>query len=187
MGEKPLIKLNELLSWIRPILLALLIVFIIRTFLFQNYIVDGDSMMPTMHDKDRLIVSKIGYTISQPEHFDIIVFHANETKDYIKRVIGLPGDNITYKDDTLYINGEAVKEPYLTEYKQKEDGNFTWDFKLQDITGGVKKVPEDHVFVLGDNRQDSTDSRIIGFVPMDQIVGEVNVKYWPLTDFELYN
>ncbi len=74
-------------------------------------------MMPTLENGDRMIVNKIGYMIGEPNRFDIVVFHAPEGKDYIKRVIGLPGDHIEYKNDQLYINGEPIEEPYLDEYK----------------------------------------------------------------------
>ena len=78
-------------------------------------------MMPTLDDQERMIVDKFNYKISEPDRFDIIVFHAPENKDYIKRIIGLPGDKIEYKDDTLYVNGKAYDEPYLDEYKNDEN------------------------------------------------------------------
>ena len=94
-------------------------------------------MMPTLHDQDRMIVSKLSYEIGQPKRFDIIVFHAPEGKDYIKRVIGLPGDRIEYKNDTLYVNGKAYKEPYLAEYKkQLVDGPLTDPFTLKKKLAG---------------------------------------------------
>ncbi|PWA12823.1 signal peptidase I [Pueribacillus theae] len=179
-------KNKELFSWVKTIVVAIIIAFIIRAFLFTNYIVEGDSMLPTMHNGDRLIVNKIGYKIFKPERFDIVVFHANENVDYIKRVIGLPGDQIEYKNDILYINGEQYDEPYLDELKQSFDGLFTYNFTTEEIIG-QKTVPENTVFVLGDNRQDSADSRIIGVIPYDNIVGEVNIKYWPLSDLHFYH
>lgn len=180
-------KNNEVSSWIRTILLAVIIAFLIRAFLFTNYIVEGDSMLPTMHNGDRLVVNKLVYKIYEPERFDVIVFHANSQVDYIKRIIGLPGDHIAFKGDVLYINGEPYDEPYLEEMKANvQSGTYTNDFTLEEIIG-KETIPEDTVFILGDNRQNSTDSRNLGVVQIDEIVGKVNVKYWPFSDFEFYH
>jgi len=100
---------NELWEWTKALLIAIGLAAVIRYFLFAPIVVDGHSMMPTLHNGDRMIVNKLG----KPERFDIIVFHAPEQKDYIKRVIGLPGDTVEYKNDVLYINGVAYEEPYL--------------------------------------------------------------------------
>src|SRR3954469_25046316 len=102
-------KKNETFEWVKSILGALVIAFIIRSFFFTPIVVDGESMNPTLQDKDRMVVTKIG----EPKRFDIVVFHAPDGRDYIKRVIGLPGDSIEYKNDVLYINGKAYNEPYL--------------------------------------------------------------------------
>ncbi|WP_181832979.1 signal peptidase I [Bacillus taeanensis] len=178
---------SEMLSWTKTILIAIVLAAIIRIFLFANYIVDGQSMLPTMHDGDRLIVNKIVYQLKEPERFDIVVFHADEQRDYIKRIIGLPGDKITYKNDQLYVNGEKLEEQYLEDLKSTVHNQLlTSNFTLEELTGEAI-VPENTVFVLGDNRQNSTDSRIIGFISMEDIVGEVNLKYWPLGDLSLYN
>src|SRR5437763_449971 len=112
-------KKNELWEWTKALLIAVALAAVIRYFLFAPIVVDGLSMMPTLHDQDRMIVNKLSYEIGTPHRFDIIVFHAPEGKDYIKRVIGLPGDRIEYKNDTLYVNGKAYKEPYLDEYKKQ--------------------------------------------------------------------
>ncbi|MGH1333280.1 MAG: signal peptidase I, partial [Exiguobacterium indicum] len=108
--------MKELFSWVKALVVALVIAFIIRTFLFVPVIVDGESMMPTLHNADRMIVNKIPYYFNEPERGDIVVFHATETRDYIKRVIAVPGDTMYYKDDTLYVNDKKVAEPYLKEY-----------------------------------------------------------------------
>src|SRR3954452_13023559 len=98
---------NEIWEWIKALFIAIVLAFIVRTFIFTPIVVDGASMEPTLQDQDRMVVTKIG----EPKRFDIIVFHASENTDYIKRVIGLPGDRIEYKNDTLYINGEPYDEP----------------------------------------------------------------------------
>ncbi|GGJ55801.1 signal peptidase I [Anoxybacillus voinovskiensis] len=175
-------KKNETWEWLKAIVIAVLLAGGIRYFIFAPIIVDGLSMMPTLHDHDRMIVNKLAYKIGEPHRFDIIVFHAEEGKDYIKRVIGLPGDHIEYKDDTLYVNGKAYKEPYLDEYKkQLVDGPLTESFTLEEITGR-KTVPKGYLFVMGDNRRFSKDSRHIGFIPMEKVVGRASIVYWPLSD-----
>ncbi|SFP95364.1 signal peptidase I [Salibacterium halotolerans] len=176
---------REVWDWIKTFAVVVIIVFIIRTFFFANYMVHGESMMPTIENGERLIINKIGYEFSKPDRFDLVVFHANEESDYIKRVIGLPGDRIRYEDDTLYVNGEAVKEEYLAPYRSEaERGPFTSDFTLEEVTGR-ETVPEGHIFVLGDNRRNSMDSRRIGFVDMDEVVGEANLRYWPVDEFRV--
>ena len=110
---------NETWEWIKALLIAFGLAAIIRVFLFTPIVVDGISMMPTLSDGDRMVVNKIGYTIGKPDRFDIVVFHAPEQKDYIKRVIGLPGDEVEYIDDILYVNGEALKNRILTSTKRK--------------------------------------------------------------------
>lgn len=151
-----------------------------HTFLFSSYDVDGISMKPTLEDGDKLIVNKLGYEFGHISRFDIIVFHRTSDQDYVKRVIGLPGDTIQYEDDRLIVNGVFVREPYLhnqpnTFLGQKATGDFT----LKDLTG-EERVPENHLFVMGDNRLSSYDSRHFGFVPINQVVGKVNVRYWPV-------
>jgi len=178
-------KRKELFSWIKAIAIAVILAFVIRTFTFAPIIVDGESMMPTLQDHERLVLNKFGINIDDIDRFDVVVFHATEKKDYIKRVIGLPGDHIEYKDDTLYINDKVYKEPYLDEYKQEMGGELlTWDFKLEDKTGSMT-VPENELFVMGDNRQNSLDSREIGTISIDEVVGKANFVYWPINDFKI--
>ncbi|GGE65745.1 signal peptidase I [Priestia taiwanensis] len=175
--------MSKMWEWIKVAIIAFLTVVLIRTFLWAPILVDGVSMMPTLHNENRVIVDKLSYQFGEPNRFDIIVFRATENKNYIKRVIGLPGDHIAYKSDTLYLNGEPCDEPYLAEYKKKQsNGSFTSDFTLEHLPGGYKVVPEGHLFVLGDNRRFSKDSRTIGVIPMDVVIGGVDVIYWPLDE-----
>lgn len=178
-------KKNELWEWAKALIIAVLLAAIIRYFLFAPIIVDGLSMMPTLHDHDRMIVNKLSYKIGEPDRFDIVVFHAPEGKDYIKRVIGLPGDKVEYRNDTLYINGKAIDEPYLDEYKKDViDGPLTEPFTLKELTG-QETVPEGELFVMGDNRRYSKDSRHIGTVPMEKVLGNTSVIYWPLDEIKV--
>ncbi|MDN4523441.1 signal peptidase I [Fictibacillus fluitans] len=169
---------KESWEWVKALVVALLLAGVVRYFLFAPIVVDGESMMPTLHNRDRLVVNKL----DKPERFDIVVFKATETKDYIKRVIGLPGDTIEYKHDTLYVNGKPMNEKYLKPYKkQTKDGDLTYDFTLFEVTG-KQTVPKGQVFVMGDNRRHSSDSRNIGTVDMDEIIGKATVRFWPLND-----
>src|SRR5699024_2494547 len=167
------------------ILLALVLAIIFRTSLFASYIVNGESMEPTLYDGNLLMVNKVVYNLTDVDRLDIIVFHADEREDYVKRVIGLPGDDIVYKNDKLYVNGEYVEEPFLDPFKEVRDGKpHTEDFTLEGVTGS-EIVPEGKLFVMGDNRRESLDSREIGFVDAGTLVGKVDVKYWPVSEMQL--
>lgn len=179
MAEK---KKNEFWEWTKALLIAVALAAVIRYFLFAPIVVDGLSMMPTLHDQDRMIVNKLSYKVGAPDRFDIVVFHAPENKDYIKRVIGLPGDKVEYKNDILYVNGKAYPEPYLEEYKKQViDGPLTDPFTLKEKIGR-ETVPEGHLFVMGDNRRFSKDSRHIGTVPLEKVLGKTSIIYWPVDD-----
>lgn len=139
-------------------------------------------MESTLEDQERMIVTKIG----DLQRFDIVVFHATEEKDYIKRVIGLPGDRIEYKNDILYINGIAYDEPYLDEQKAALiDAPLTESFTLMDTPVKSETVPKGHIFVMGDNRRVSDDSRDIGAIPIEQVVGTTKIVYWPLNEMRI--
>ncbi|AQS55592.1 signal peptidase I [Novibacillus thermophilus] len=172
---------KEFWEWTKALLIAIALAVIIRTFLFAPFLVDGQSMVPNLADNERLIVNKLIYFIREPERGEILVFHATAEKDYIKRVIGLPGETVEMVDDKLYINGEEQHESYLQGVKEeyRENGlNYTADF-------GPVKVPEGHVFVMGDNRPNSEDSREIGPVPFEAIVGRAELVFWPLSEVHM--
>ena len=178
-------KSGGLFGWLKAIGIALIIAILIKSFVFTNYIVNGPSMMPTLQNGNRLIVSKINYEFSKPKHGDIIIFHATPTEDYVKRVIGLPGDTIVYKNDQLYRNGKKIAEPYLEPYKkQLSGGKLTEDFTLKEKTGKLH-VPDGKLWVMGDNRQVSKDSRDIGFIDMTQVVGKASIRYYPLSEVNI--
>lgn len=175
-------KKKETYEWIKSIIGALLLAVIIRSFFFTPIVVDGASMNPTLQDKDRMIVTKIG----EPKRFDIVVFHAPDGKDYIKRVIGLPGDRIEYKNDVLYVNGKAYDEPYLNNYMERiSQGTLTESFTLKETPAGSETVPKGHLFVLGDNRRHSTDSRHIGAIPLEKVIGTTKIVYYPINEIKI--
>jgi signal peptidase I len=179
---------NEFLEWFKAIVLAALFVIAIRTFIFTPLVVDGASMMPTYEDGDKVLVSKIGTDISDFERFDVIVFKYSEQKNYIKRIIGLPGDHVAYKDDTLYINGEKYEEPYLDLYKSQllDHGTLNYDFTLEELTD-LSTIPNGYFFVLGDNRRKSSDSRDprVGLISIDQVIGKATIRYYPFDNVGL--
>ncbi|HRG31020.1 MAG TPA: signal peptidase I, partial [Trichococcus flocculiformis] len=147
---------REALSLLLSVAIAFVLFVVIRTYLFYPFQVVGDSMVPTLETGDRLILNKL----AEVDRFDIVVFPAPDGTDeeYVKRVIGLPGDEITYFQDELYINGEKVTEHYLEALKEGSNQTLTGDFTLFSLTGEMA-VPEDMYFVLGDNRVVSKDSR----------------------------
>lgn len=173
---------KELLDWVITIAVGVVFVIALRMFIFSPILVDGASMMPTYEDGDRVIINKISKQFYGIERFDVIVFEAPLGNDYIKRVIGLPGDQIVYEDDILYINGEVMEESYLDEYKEQllDHGQLTYDFTLESLTD-YQQIPEGYLFVLGDNRRKSTDSRDprVGLVPFEKVLGKANFRIYP--------
>ncbi|MBQ3021202.1 MAG: signal peptidase I [Bacilli bacterium] len=146
-----------------PYLVIVIVVIVIRTYFFTPIKVNGESMMNTLYDKDTMILNKIGMKFSELKRFDIVVIKVNNNY-IIKRIIGLPGETIEYKNGKLYINGKVFKDPY---YKDNTD-----DF--------IKvEVPNGYYFVMGDNRSDSLDSRIIGPINKDDIKGTTNLVIFP--------
>jgi len=158
---------------------AVILVVLCRQFLFSPVTVHGVSMEPTFDDNNRVIVSKT----SSPERFDMIVFKAPDVpgKQYIKRVIGLPGDQVEMKDDKLFVNGELQEESYVNRANELGINKITGDFTLQELTGETT-VPDGTLFVLGDNRLKSNDSRAYGFVDADSVFGVVKLRIYPINE-----
>jgi len=173
---------KEIFSWLKAIVFAVVFVLICQKLIFSPTIVMGESMSPTFEDGNRIIVSKV----SDIERFDMVVFDAPDSNEkYIKRVIGLPGDQIEMKDDELLINGVVVPEPYLAEKKKALLVNkLTGDFSLEELTG-QQQVPPGYLFVMGDNRLFSKDSRYFGFVSDDAMFGKVIFRYYPFKEIGL--
>lgn len=166
---------KEVFEWIQAIVVAVVIAMMIRTFFFTLVNVDGASMEPTLHDNDRLFVTRLAYT---PEKGDIIIFRPDCDPDrpYVKRVIAMPGDTIDINKETgdVTVNGEIIDEPYIKE-RVRTFGNFSFP----------AVVPENHVFVMGDNRNHSKDSRFqeVGMVSYDSIIGKASFRFWPFEDW----
>lgn len=148
----------------------ILAIILIRTFIVTPVRVNGTSMHPTLKDGEIMILNKIDYVFNDIERFDIVVVKTDNNK-IIKRVIGLPGETLKYENNTLYVNGKEIEEPYLKE--------GTSDFNLTEL--GYKKLPKDCYFVMGDNRDNSNDSRLLGCIKEKNIEGSSSLVIFPFS------
>lgn len=166
---------RNLLEWVGVIVGAVVIALLIKTFVVQAFQIPSPSMEPTLQDGDRVLVNKLSYRTGDIGRGDVVVFSRpddlsagpGDPTELIKRVVGLPGDELQTRDGDLYVNGRLLEEPYL-------DPDST--------TAGLEvpfTVPEDQIFVLGDNRTDSTDSRSFGAIPTDSVLGRAFMIMWP--------
>lgn len=180
---------KELMSWIVPIAIGLLLALLIKQFAFQFVRVDGPSMQPNLQNNERVVCLKQ----AKIHRGSVVVFDANGVDpqvsvktEYVKRVIGLPGDTVEAKNGNLYVNGKKVDQSYISK-SERSSGTGTWT--LHSISqenswvlhNGAYKVPKGEYFVLGDHRSVSNDSRYWGFVPRSKIVGVVKVGFWNRT------
>ena len=179
--------------------LAVVIAFVVKTFVAQAFYIPSGSMIPQLNEGDRIVVSKVAYHLHDPRRGDIVVFDCPpraacppapggilpvrvlrglfeaiglrqpSTEEYIKRVIGLPGDQVVGQNGRVYVNGEELVEPYLP------TGTLTSDF-------GPVNVGEGHLWVMGDNRDESSDSRVFGSIERSSVVGRAILRAWPPTD-----
>lgn len=159
---------QEILSWILTFAVAIALALVIRTFIFEPVRVDGHSMDYTLADNEYMIVTKYDYLLGEPERFDVIICHYPERgrTNFVKRLVGLPGDTVSMLNGTLYVNGEAIDEPYITNKA---------NYNMQAYT-----LKDDEYFVLGDNRSSSNDSHIIGPISREQIKGHVRCVAFPI-------
>ncbi len=167
-------KKKNIVKEIIPYVVIILLVVLLRSFVITPVQVEGASMDPTLEDNEILLLKKYDHNF---ERFDIIVFNYNGSR-LIKRVVGLPGDYVEYKDNKLYINDKRVKEDFIGTEK-------TNDFKLEEL--GYDKIPEGYYFVMGDNRNNSTDSRVIDLVKEDEIYGSTNLSLFPFSEMGRIN
>ena len=154
-----------------PYVIIIIVVILIRSFIITPVIVSGNSMLPNFNDGELLLVKKIGYNEKAIKRFDVIVIKKDK-EEIIKRVIGLPGEHVSYKNNKLYINDKLVSEDY-THLNTK-------DFNLEEICT-CSTIPEGKYLVLGDNRPISKDSRSIGLIDEKDIVGKSVFRLWPIT------
>lgn len=170
---------SSIIEWIKVFGLAIILAFVITLFI-KPTLVRGDSMLPTLHENDYLIINKIGYKVGEPKNGDVIVFKSDleqndgTNKDLVKRIIGIEGDRVTIKDGQVYVNDKLLNEPYLSQG--------------MDTKGDIDLViPQGKLFVLGDNREVSLDSRYeqVGLVDISDVEGKVLIRLYPFNDISL--
>ncbi len=174
-------KRNSLLEWVIVIAVAMTSALVVRAFVIQQFAVDGTSMMTTLHDGDRVLVNKLSYRLHDPNRGDVVVLKTIEgvgERDLIKRVVGLPGETISYENCVFKVNGKVVDEPYL------DPGIVTPTACGASFSDTV--VQQKHVFVMGDNRGGSKDSRDnqVGQIAFGNLVGRAFVVIWPMSDWQ---
>lgn len=171
-------KKKDTFKSLLPYIIILIVVIIFKTYFYSLIVVNGDSMKDTLYNHDVMILDKISNRDKEYKRFDIVVIYLEDEKEYIiKRVIGLPGEKIEYKDNKLYVNGKYVKE----NFKHKK----TEDFSTKDI--GHEEVPNDKYLVLGDNRENSIDSRMLGYIDKEDIKGKTSLVIFPFSRIGVKN
>ena len=161
---------DEFFAWVRTLASAAVYATLIVTFGFQVARVEGQSMAPTLADQDRLIVNKLRYRLTAPQRGDIVMLYypLNPDKSFVKRVIAEEGDTVRVVDGRVYVNDVPMRDDFVpAEYRSHDD----W---------GPQVIPEGYYFVMGDHRNNSSDSRHWGFVPKKYIIGKVQVRWWPV-------
>ena len=162
-------------DWLVSIIVAVALAFCIRTFLVEPYMVSGNSMYPSLHNRERLVVDKLSYFFSEPVKGEIVVFRfpKDQSRDFIKRVIATGGDTIEMRSGKVMVNGHQVEEDYI--WKEDPKGKNLSDFRKTVVPNGT-------IFVLGDNRNNSEDSRFkdVDFVPLKLVKGRALAAFWPL-------
>lgn len=165
---------KEILSWILCLFTAVFIALILRTYVFEFVKVDGDSMLPTLKTGDTVFVEKFTKLSDDGLNYnDIVIVHypKQDNKAFVKRIVGLPGDTVSIKDGLLYVNGEPVYE------------DFTYDSEINEDMAEYT-IPDEHYFVMGDNRNNSLDSRSVGSIHKNEIVGHAMFIIWPVNEIK---
>ncbi|HVA70564.1 MAG TPA: signal peptidase I [Acidimicrobiales bacterium] len=170
---------RSVVEWLIVLAIAILVSLLVRTYVFQVFSIPSGSMEPTLHIGDRILVSKLSVQWGTIHRGDILVFKApaavrkacgDDVADLVKRVIGLPGDHLTSKGNTIYVNGQPLQQPWT--HNEPIGRNI-----------GQVTVPTQHYFMMGDNEPDSCDSRWWGTVPRSSVIGKAFVRIWPLSRF----
>jgi signal peptidase I len=179
---------RSVVEWVLVVAGAVLVALVIKTFVVQAFYIPSESMEPTLLKNDRVLVNKISYRLHPVNRGDVVVFErptlegGSEIKDLIKRVVGLPGEQIFFDADRVWINGDLLAEPYLPPGTQTKLAPPEQAFEGHQCTRAAPcAVPAGSVWVMGDNRVNSQDSRFIGPVRLDVIIGRSFVIVWPLT------
>jgi len=169
--------IRNLVEMIKTIATVLVLAFVIKTFLVQTFIIDGSSMEPSFHQDEYLLVDKLSYRFNQPNRGDIVILIPpdDRNKDYIKRIIGLPGDLIKIDGHSISINNKKIDEKYIRESLANSQVNYYLE----------KKLTDDEYFVMGDNRDNSKDSRSFGAIHKSDIVGRTFLVILPTKSFRL--
>ncbi|RYD02744.1 hypothetical protein N752_23475 [Desulforamulus aquiferis] len=167
--ENTTTKKSVIREMLESVVIAVLLAAVIRLFILEPFFIPSGSMEPNLMVGDRIIVSKVTYLVTDPSPGDIVVFKfpLDPSRNFVKRLIAQGGDTVEIKDSVLYVNDQPVSEDYLPK-----------GLTFQDF--GPQAVPQDHYFMLGDNRNNSDDSRVWGFLDEELIVGKAEVIYWPL-------
>jgi signal peptidase I len=167
---------DEFVAWVKTLASAAVYATLIVTFGFQVARVEGQSMAPTLADQDRLIVNKLAYRLADPQRGDIVMLYypLNPDKSFVKRVIAEEGDTVRIVDGRVYVNDVPLRDDYVPpEYRSHDD----W---------GPQVIPEGYYFVMGDHRNNSSDSRHWGFVPKRYIIGKVQLRWWPVPNGRVF-
>jgi signal peptidase I len=175
---EPRRRLNAWLEWVIVVVVAVTAALGVRAFVLQQFAVSGHSMDTTLHDGDRVLVNKLSYRLHDPNRGDVVVLKTLEgagERDLIKRVVALPGETIEYRSCTLYVNARELIEPYLDPTVVTPNSCGPDQTKIT--------IPADYVFVMGDNRPGSKDSREIGPVKYADLLGRAFVVIWPSRDW----
>jgi signal peptidase I len=167
---------EEVTAWVKTLVSAAVYAVLIVTFGFQVARVEGQSMAPTLEDQDRLIVNKLAYRIGEPRRGDIVMLYypLNPEKSFVKRVIAEEGDTVRIVDGRVYVNDVPLNDDYVPEEFRSHDD---W---------GPQVIPEGYDFVMGDHRNNSSDSRHWGMVPKKYIIGKVQVRWWPVPSARVF-
>ncbi|MBI2595554.1 signal peptidase I [Candidatus Daviesbacteria bacterium] len=172
---------SHIVDFIQTLVVFLAIGSFIYWQIAQPHKVSGSSMFPNFHDGDYIITDKLSFKLQQPKRFDVVVFKnpRDKSQDFIKRIIGLPGDKVKIANSGVVLNGSLLGEPYLKSDVRTDPGPFLQED--EEIT-----VPVNSLVVLGDNRSRSSDSRDWGFITKDEVIGKVFFRYWPKDSIGLY-
>lgn len=162
------------LDWVKAIVIAVVTILLLRQFGLATSVVEGESMYPALENGEKIIFNKFVYLVTEPDRGDIVIIQQTD-KNYVKRLIGMPGETIEMKDHVLYINNEPFNKTFIDEYNTLLTGDF-----------GPYDIPENHYFVIGDNRAISKDSRNgLGFINRSEIIGRSEFVIYPLNEWEI--